>query len=100
MDVLPLNGRKILRPSLSDAFEAALQHIMAGLRRHDSPRRGSRLQVTVLEELLAEPVSADRRKDEFLAMVSHELRSPLASMHHAVRFLSSQPQETPARQRM
>ena len=42
---------------------------------------------------------ANRRKDEFLAMLGHELRSPLASIHNAVRVLSSQIEETPVRQR-
>ncbi len=39
-----------------------------------------------VEELAA----ADRRKDEFLAMLSHELRSPLASIHYAVAVLGRQ----------
>ena len=34
-----------------------------------------------VQELFA----ADRRKDEFLAFLSHELRSPLASIHYAVK---------------
>ncbi|HXK24975.1 MAG TPA: ATP-binding protein [Myxococcota bacterium] len=36
------------------------------------------------EEALRE---ADRRKDEFLAMLAHELRNPLAPMHNAVEIL-------------
>ena len=31
---------------------------------------------------------ADRRKDEFLAMLSHELRNPLAAIHNAVQILA------------
>jgi two-component system CheB/CheR fusion protein len=40
-----------------------------------------------------------RRKDEFLATISHELRSPLASIQNAVRLLSIQVGENHARQR-
>ena len=38
------------------------------------------------EEALRE---ADRRKDEFLATLAHELRNPLAPIRHAVRILDS-----------
>jgi PAS domain S-box-containing protein len=44
----------------------------------------SRLKRT--EEALRE---ADRRKDEFLATLAHELRNPLAPIRHAVRILDS-----------
>ncbi len=45
----------------------------------------SRLKRT--EEALRE---ADRRKDEFLATLAHELRNPLAPIRHAVKLLQSQ----------
>jgi signal transduction histidine kinase len=54
--------------------------------------RQARLQV---EELAA----ANRRKDEFLATLSHELRSPLGSIRHAVHVLG-QRAEAPVQQRM
>ena len=44
----------------------------------------SRLKQT--EEALRE---ADRRKDEFLATLAHELRNPLAPIRHAVKLLES-----------
>lgn len=36
-------------------------------------------------------ILADRRKDEFLAMLAHELRNPLAPLRNAVHLLSSDP---------
>jgi PAS domain S-box-containing protein len=39
------------------------------------------------ERALRELREADRRKDEFLAMLSHELRNPLAPILHAVEIL-------------
>jgi signal transduction histidine kinase len=48
-----------------------------------------------VEELAA----ANRRKDEFLAMLSHELRSPLGSIRHAVHVLGGMA-EAPVHQRM
>jgi signal transduction histidine kinase len=56
-----------------------------------SPLRQAQLQV---EEL----ARANRRKDEFLAMLSHELRSPLASIHYAVNLMGKQTGEAPAQQ--
>jgi PAS domain S-box-containing protein len=40
-----------------------------------------------LEEARRELVEADRRKDDFLATLAHELRNPLASIRHAVELL-------------
>ncbi|HEX2223414.1 MAG TPA: ATP-binding protein [Thermoanaerobaculia bacterium] len=45
-------------------------------------RRQAELQAGALRE-------ADRRKDEFLAMLSHELRNPLAAIHNAVQILAA-----------
>jgi len=43
--------------------------------------------------LYAEIQQADRRKNEFLATLSHELRNPLAPMRSALHMLKSQPVE-------
>ena len=45
-----------------------------------------------VEELL----TASRRKDEFLAMLGHELRNPLAALHNGIDLLSRQAQDTSA----
>ena len=42
-----------------------------------------------LEQRVAELKEADRRKDEFLAMLSHELRNPLAPIANAVQILKT-----------
>jgi signal transduction histidine kinase len=44
------------------------------------------------EEALKE---ADRHKDEFLAMLAHELRNPLAPIHNAVELMRMKPLEDP-----
>jgi two-component system, sensor histidine kinase len=60
---------------------------------------GSRAADLPRYDRLDELAAANRRKDEFLAMLSHELRSPLASIHYGVRLLSGQLEDA-ARQRM
>ncbi|WP_437573435.1 ATP-binding response regulator [Sorangium sp. So ce887] len=46
------------------------------------------------EQRLADLVLADRRKNEFLAMLAHELRNPMAAIHTASTLLSA-PDEDP-----
>jgi signal transduction histidine kinase len=47
------------------------------------------------EEGRSELGAMDRRKDEFLAMLAHELRNPLAPIQSAAEFVSRQTQEPP-----
>jgi signal transduction histidine kinase len=42
-----------------------------------------------IESLMTQLQSADRRKDEFLAMLAHELRNPLAPVRNAVALLQA-----------
>ncbi|MDB6152327.1 MAG: luxQ 2 [Chthoniobacteraceae bacterium] len=53
--------------------------------------------VSKMEEQAAALREADRRKDEFLAMLAHELRNPLASVSTAVTLLEEESAETPNR---
>jgi signal transduction histidine kinase len=47
----------------------------------------------VLQEANAELAAANRHKDEFLAMLAHELRNPLQTIHNAIHLMRSTPSE-------
>ncbi len=49
----------------------------------------------ITQEQAAALADLDRRKDEFLAMLSHELRNPLAPISNAVRLLRMQKNDDP-----
>jgi PAS domain S-box-containing protein len=53
-----------------------------------------------LRQRAAEFAEVDRRKDEFLAMLGHELRNPLAPIRNAVRILSRQGPSSSESQRL
>ena len=55
------------------------------------------LQSEIAERARAEQAlkQADRHKDEFLAMLAHELRNPLAPIHSAVELIRMRPLEDP-----
>ena len=57
----------------------------------------SRLEKKTLEQAAA-LADLSRRKDEFLAMLSHELRNPLAPIANAVQLLRLQKNEAPIQQ--
>jgi len=50
---------------------------------------GINLDITRLKNTERALIEADRRKDEFLATLAHELRNPLAPIRNAVRILDS-----------
>lgn len=57
------------------------------------------LDVTRLKEAEAALRTADRRKDEFLAMLAHELRNPMAPILTAVQLMKLRGDPTSARER-
>lgn len=87
------NHSEWIRPCTNDVFGAALYRIVADAMQRDGPRPRAELRVQEL-------ATANRRKDEFLSMVSHELRNPLASIHNAVCVLANPLGDILARQRM
>jgi signal transduction histidine kinase len=71
--------------SLTSTVQAALR---------DRKRQYARRDDLALREQQAKVLrEADRRKDEFLAMLSHELRNPLAAVNNAITVLKMSPDE-------
>ena len=60
---------------------------------------GAALDITDRKEIEAQLRQADRQKDEFLAMLAHELRNPLAPIRNAAAILARTLPDDPAIQR-
>jgi signal transduction histidine kinase len=63
---------------------ASLQRANAELEAANASLQGEVAERRRIEQALKE---ADRHKDEFLAMLAHELRNPLAPIHNAVQLM-------------
>ena len=78
--------------------------LLGSLRQHElietADNLNAQLRVEIGERARAQIAldSLDRRKDEFLAMLSHELRNPLAPIINAVHLLRLQKDEDPVQQ--
>jgi len=77
------------------AANAELSLTNAQLEAEVAERRRAEAQLQQLAEKLRQ---ADRRKDEFLATLAHELRNPLAPIRSAVGLLQNECRSTPERQ--
>ncbi len=96
--VVPLRGR--------DRVFGAITFVYTGERRYDDAdlaiaedlarRAGMVLERRRLEE---EAAAASRAKDEFLAMLGHELRNPLAPIRTALQLMSLRGDESTMRER-
>ncbi len=83
----PLGYREVLAISLA-LDESISASVVAYVKARDEHR--SREAEGVQKQLLAHAAElqhADRRKNEFLAILAHELRNPLAPVQHAVQVL-------------
>jgi PAS domain S-box-containing protein len=86
-DHLPLEsrtGQKVEVEFVSNVYDEGPRHVVQCNIRDITER--SRLQ-RLTEEQAAALADLDRRKDEFLAMLSHELRNPLAPILNAAILL-------------
>lgn len=95
-DHLPLEteaGRQTEVEFVSNVYDAGDRQVIQCNIRDISDRRNLERETARQAQELAE---LDHRKDEFLAMLSHELRNPLAPITSAVRLLRMQTMENAA----
>jgi signal transduction histidine kinase len=71
-----------------ESLNASLREAVSGLEEANRALHGEILERARAEQQLKQ---ADRHKDEFLAMLAHELRNPLAPIHNAVRIMRMKP---------
>src|SRR5205085_8393944 len=79
----------ILAPVVPEILRAKVKVFVDLFLMQQELKRQAEIQVSLAEERAkrAAAEEADRRKDEFLAMLAHELRNPLAPICNAVHLM-------------
>ena len=79
----------ILAPVRPEILRAKVKVFVDLFQMHEELKRQSEVQVALAEERARREAAeeTDRRKDEFLAMLAHELRNPLAPICNAAQLL-------------
>jgi signal transduction histidine kinase/ActR/RegA family two-component response regulator len=72
-----------------EAFNSMLDEVEARSRALEQSNRALTEEILARERTQEALRAADRRKDEFLATLAHEMRNPLAPIRHAVKVLES-----------
>ena len=96
---LPLetkDGRKVEVEFISNVYQMEHRSVIQCNIRDITERSRLERQTHEQAEALAE---LDQRKDEFLAMLSHELRNPLSAIFNALHILRLQGTENPTQQK-
>src|SRR6185437_3307400 len=83
--VVPAEG--FAQPTTSDAHERTIVELQQKTLALSTEIGGHKSTAKALQEKLEELTLADRRKDEFLAMLGHELRNPLSPILSALQIL-------------
>src|SRR5688572_25867399 len=82
------------------ALERAIRYAITQKRAAEELERRVAERTAELTEANARLADADRRKDEFLAMLAHELRNPLAPIRNAITLLRRRPEGDPVVEQM
>ena len=73
--------------SVVEALNKMLQEVQAAARAQEDANRSLTQEVATRKAAQAALALSDRRKDEFLATLAHELRNPLAPIRQSIRIL-------------
>ena len=96
-----LRARKTSRDEIGvvvDAFNSMLDEVQSRTRDLELSNAALRESEHLYRAIGESMRDADRRKDEFLATLAHELRNPLAPIRYAVKLLDAPGIEPPQRQ--
>lgn len=77
-------GKQIEVEFVSNVYQEGAQSVIQCNIRDLTERKGT---ATKLQKVIAELSEADRRKNEFLAMLAHELRNPLTPISNGLQLL-------------
>jgi PAS domain S-box-containing protein len=87
--VLPATEFRVRLPNGSERWMARRGKVQLGADGTPSLISGVLIDISAQKLAEAALLEADRRKDEFLATLAHELRNPLAPIRHAVKLLEA-----------
>jgi len=89
------SAQRAIRTSLIAVFVLLFAGIVIGAATAIPTARSIVRADEALRERMEELAVADRRKDEFLGMLGHELRNPLAPLSNALHVIEQRGQEVP-----
>ena len=91
-DILGLHGRRSNMETHAAPLRSGDALVQLAITRDVTERRRTEAE---RERFAARLAESDRRKDEFIATLSHELRNPLAPLRTSVKLLAQQAQHDP-----
>jgi PAS domain S-box-containing protein len=92
-DIIGLNGHRRNMETHAAPFRNDNAIVQLAITRDITERRRTEAE---RERFAARLAESDRRKDEFIATLSHELRNPLAPLRTSVHLLAQEAQRDPA----